>query len=202
VVSARSLVQLADAMETAGPEVYFKSLLGRPVFRVRWLCDSSCDEFATHQFHPLGTEDQQNAEVQWQVWQLRVLHVMQDLWAAIKSVGIAPSAAAVTEPAAAAAASTSAAASEAQAGMLLQTLRKEAAAAAAAAAVAVTASAVAPASRSSGTTCCACCSAARSGQQQRQRMMPFSQIGKSLQLGHCPALLQKRSSTASSVQKQ
>jgi hypothetical protein len=115
VVFARSLVQLADAMEAAGPEVYFKSLLGEPVFRMRWLNkpENAGATYSTHQIVPFGPEHQHNAEVQWQIWQLRVLQVMQHLWPAFKSVGIAPSAAAAGEPAAAAgaaAASTSAAA--------------------------------------------------------------------------------------------
>jgi hypothetical protein len=124
VVFARSLVQLADAMEAAGPEVYFKSLLGRPEFRMRWLNKPAAAgaTYSTQQILPYGIYLQHNAEVQWQIWQLRVLQVMQHLWAAFKSVGIAPSAAAAGEPAAAAAAgaaaaaSTSAAASEALAG--------------------------------------------------------------------------------------
>jgi hypothetical protein len=110
VVFARSLVQLADAMEAAGPEVHLKSLLGRPDFRMRWLNEPSTDAeavFSTQQFGPSGTEDQHNAEVQWQKWQLAALQTMQHLWAAFKSVGIAPSAAA---EAAAAPASTTAAA--------------------------------------------------------------------------------------------
>jgi hypothetical protein len=37
VVFARSFVQLADAMEAAGPDVNLKSVLGRPVFEMRWL---------------------------------------------------------------------------------------------------------------------------------------------------------------------
>jgi hypothetical protein len=50
--------------------------------------------FSTQQIGSSGTEDQHNAEVQWQNWQLGVLQVMQVLWAAFKSVGIAPLAAA------------------------------------------------------------------------------------------------------------
>jgi hypothetical protein len=37
VVLARNLVQLADAIEAAGPAVYARSLLGAPRFRMRWL---------------------------------------------------------------------------------------------------------------------------------------------------------------------
>jgi hypothetical protein len=119
VVLARSLVQLADAMEAAGPEVYLKSLLGRPVFRMRWLNEPAGGRgmFQLLQMHPFGREDQHTAELQWQVWQLRVLQVMQHLWAAFKCIGIARSAAAAAAPAAAAAAaSTGAAASETLAG--------------------------------------------------------------------------------------
>jgi hypothetical protein len=119
VVFVRSLVQLADAMEAAGPEVFLKSLLGRPAFRMRWLSEpvqlsepgTAGTVFSVETFSPCGREHQHNAEVQWQAWQLRVLKAMQQLWAAFKSVGIAPSAAG--EPAAAAAASTSTAAAAA-----------------------------------------------------------------------------------------
>jgi hypothetical protein len=94
VVYARSLVQLVDAMEAAGPEVYLKSLLGRPVFKLCWLNEptDAGDMYYHQQVHPHGREDQHNAEVQWQVWQLAVLQAMQQLWAAFKSVGLAPSA--------------------------------------------------------------------------------------------------------------
>jgi hypothetical protein len=120
VVLARSLVQLADALNAVGPEVYLTSLLGRPVFRMRWLNEPETvgNVFSTEQIIPCGGEDQHSVEVQWQVWQLTVLLAMQHLWAAFKCVGIAPSAAAAGEPAAAAAAaaSTSTAASETLAG--------------------------------------------------------------------------------------
>jgi hypothetical protein len=117
VVLARSLVQLADAMEAAGPEVYLKSLLGRPVFRMQWLNEPAAGghTYSTLQVLPVGRVNQHTAEVQWQVWQLRVLQLMQHLWAAFKAIGLASSAAAAGEPAATAA-STSAAASETLAG--------------------------------------------------------------------------------------
>jgi hypothetical protein len=108
VVFARSLVQLADAMEAAGPDVYLKSVLGRPAFEMRWL-NEPVGAYANQQIHPYGREDEHNAEVQWQEWQLRVLQMMQHLWAAFKFVGIAPSAAAAEEQAATAAANSSAA---------------------------------------------------------------------------------------------
>jgi hypothetical protein len=118
VVFARSLVQLADAMEAAGPEVYLRSVLSRPTFVMRWLNkpDTAGETFSTQRILPAGRLDQYTAEAQWQVWQLRVLQAMQHLRAAFKSVGIAPSAAAAGEPAAAAAAAgTSAAAAAAAA---------------------------------------------------------------------------------------
>jgi hypothetical protein len=116
VVLARSLVQLADAMEAAGPEVFFKSLLGRPLFRMRWLNEPAAakDTFSTQQNTPCR-EDQHIAEVQWQEWQLAVLKAMQQLWAAFKSVGIAQSAAGAAETAAAAASTSAAAAATAAA---------------------------------------------------------------------------------------
>jgi hypothetical protein len=122
VVFARSLVQLADAMEAAGPEVYLKSLLSRPVFKMRWLNEPATAGalYSTAQMLPCGREDHHNAEVQWQAWQLRILQAMQHLWAVLKSVGIAPAAAAAGEPSAAPAAASAdaaaAAASEALAG--------------------------------------------------------------------------------------
>jgi hypothetical protein len=106
VVFARSLVQVADAIEAAGPEVHLKSRLGEPGFRMRWVNDTATADavFYDHLVHPYGTEEQRNADAQWQGWQLHVLQVMKELWAAVKSVGLAPSAAAAGEPAAAAAA--------------------------------------------------------------------------------------------------
>jgi hypothetical protein len=115
VVLARSLVQLADAMEAAGPEVFFTPLLGEPGFPMRWLNEpeGAGDAFTVRTLLPWGGEDPHNAVVQWQVWQLAVLQVMQRLWAAFKSVGIAPLAA--SELPAASAASTSAAAASSEA---------------------------------------------------------------------------------------
>jgi hypothetical protein len=87
VVFARSFVQLADVMNAAGPRVFLRSVLGRPVFAMRWLNEPGghgCN-FATQQ--------------------------MQKLWAAFKSVGIAPLAAAAGDSAAAAAAASASAAS-------------------------------------------------------------------------------------------
>jgi hypothetical protein len=107
VVFARSLVQLADAMEAAGPEVYLKSLLGGPAFSMRWVNGPNGATFSKVQICPVSREDQQNAEVQWHVWHVRVLQAMKQLWAAFKSVGIAPLAAAAGQPKAAAAANTS-----------------------------------------------------------------------------------------------
>jgi hypothetical protein len=123
VVFARSLVQLADAMEAAGPAVYLKSLLGRPVYRMRWLNLADCDSFSTETYSPVGREDQHNAEVQWQVWQLAVLLAVKHLRAAFKSVGIAEWAASAGEPAAAAAAAAS---SNAAAGATSETLAGDA----------------------------------------------------------------------------
>jgi hypothetical protein len=120
VVFARSLVQLADAMEAAGSEVYLKSLLGRQVFRMRWLSDPLATSFQTdgdmfprRHIVPHGRRDRHNAEAQWQVWQLAVLWAVQFVWAVFKSVGIAPSAA--REPAAAASTHDAAAAAAAAA---------------------------------------------------------------------------------------
>jgi hypothetical protein len=114
VVYARSLVQLVDAVEAAGPEVYCESLLGRPVFYTRWLNEPAGsspagDTYSMQQVHPTSSEDEHNVEGQWQGWQLLVLQVMQHLWGAFKSVGIATSAAAAGEPAAAAAAASTSA---------------------------------------------------------------------------------------------
>jgi hypothetical protein len=171
-----------------------RSLMARPSFRLRWLSEPAAagTRFCSHQMQPVGYMQQHNAEVQWQVWQLRVLQAMQYLWALFKSVGIAPSAAAAGAPAAAAASTRAAAAVLVRhlPGMLAQTRKKGAPTAASA-----------PASRSSGTTCCACSRAACSGQQQWQRMRPMRQIGKWMIRGRCLAPLQQRSSKAGNMQK-
>jgi hypothetical protein len=98
VVFARSLVQLVDAMEAAGPEAYLKSLLGQPVFRVRWTREINPSTaravYASKQFAPCGSEQQHTAEAQWQAWQLYLMTVMPPILLALECVGIAPPAAA------------------------------------------------------------------------------------------------------------
>ncbi|KAF6242030.1 hypothetical protein COO60DRAFT_244134 [Scenedesmus sp. NREL 46B-D3] len=106
VVHARSLVQLADAMEAAGPEGYFRSLLGKPLFSIRWLSQvyTGGALYKIAPMSPYGSEQQQTVEMQWQVWQLCVLRAMQHLLAALGTVGLAPPAPTAGDATAAAAA--------------------------------------------------------------------------------------------------
>jgi hypothetical protein len=110
VMCARSLVQVADAVDAVGPRVYLVSVLGKPVFRMRYLNDPAIAGEACFNRQIVYDEEYlPNAEVQWQVWQLAVLRAVQDLWAALKSIGIAQaSAAAAATVAAASAGSTNA----------------------------------------------------------------------------------------------
>jgi hypothetical protein len=119
VVLARNLLQLADAMEAAGPQVYLRSLLGRPAFNIRWLrrlrAERSGPVYAVKRCGPCGSEQQHTAEVQWQAWQLCVLEVMQPLLAAMRSLGMAPSPVVAAGSAAAAASASASSSSSAAA---------------------------------------------------------------------------------------
>jgi hypothetical protein len=89
VVLSRSLVQLADAMEAAGPQVLFSCLRLEPAFNVVWSPEGQ--EYAPQQVEIVapGSAAHQNVGSQWQDWQLTVLGAMQPLMSAMAALGMA-----------------------------------------------------------------------------------------------------------------
>jgi hypothetical protein len=108
VVLARSLVQMADAMEAAGPQLLFRSLMAKPLYALMWE-DSQPGDTRHLSACPFGFPSQYTVEVQWHTWQLFVLGTAQALVSTLSSIELLPG------PSAAAAAIAAAAAGEATA---------------------------------------------------------------------------------------
>jgi hypothetical protein len=101
VVLARSLVQLADAMEAAGPQLLFASLMAKPRYRG---CSAACEkglnrEYWSKQVEPFGSSEQHSVEGQWQYWQGSVVTAFSSVAAAFGCLGAAPAAANTAAPA-------------------------------------------------------------------------------------------------------
>ncbi|KAF6251993.1 hypothetical protein COO60DRAFT_568147 [Scenedesmus sp. NREL 46B-D3] len=79
VVLARSLVQLADAMEAAGPQLLYDSLNAEPAFSIRW-ASASGNEMLAVKLGPLSGLQYSGVEGQWMLWQLLVLHAARGMW--------------------------------------------------------------------------------------------------------------------------
>jgi hypothetical protein len=96
VVLARSLAQLADAMQTARAELLYKCLLRRPKFTVMWLSEEQHRSGHTTRDpgpRPGNGEEQHSGQLRfWQYWQQRVLQALQPLLASMRSLGMAPAA--------------------------------------------------------------------------------------------------------------
>jgi hypothetical protein len=89
VVLARSLVQLADAMEAAGgPQLLFDCQKRQSFCNLKWLPGDlvNCMEQGAVILH--GSAAQQNVRSQWQFWQLAVLHALQPLVGATVVLGM------------------------------------------------------------------------------------------------------------------
>jgi hypothetical protein len=100
VVLARSLVQLAGAMEAAGPQLLFDSLQRRPQYLMIWLQWSGKGPvYLSRSVHPVGEEQQHTVERQWRCWQSSFLVALQPLLACLRELGMAPSAAAALQEA-------------------------------------------------------------------------------------------------------
>jgi hypothetical protein len=101
VVLARSLVQLADALEAAGPQLYYDCVMHKPEYKVMWSRDrcsgSTC---IVIEIEPEGGEEQHTVELQWQYWQLSLLEAFQPLLSSLRKLGMAPAAAAAAVQAA------------------------------------------------------------------------------------------------------
>jgi hypothetical protein len=108
VVLARSLVQLADAMEAAGPEKLFKSLCKQPYFGVAWqqlspgqgpANQTQCFPLAGKLMQLAGEPHQHTVELQWQRWQLMLLESFQELQHCLCTLDLAPMDARITDAA-------------------------------------------------------------------------------------------------------
>jgi hypothetical protein len=103
VVLARGLVQVADAMETAGPQQYHKCVVSKPAYSKMWQSydAATCQTvYFSRMIEPAGGEEHQSIEVQWQYWQASVLEATQPLLAGLRKLGMAPAAAAAERAAA------------------------------------------------------------------------------------------------------
>jgi hypothetical protein len=96
VLFARSLVQLADAMEAAGPKLLFDSFIAEPDFCVRWQPTSGVDYALWLRLaSPLDEQHNGNVEMLWQhSWQQYVVHATLRLWETITRMGLSAAAAA------------------------------------------------------------------------------------------------------------
>uniref|UniRef100_A0A383W5X3 phytol kinase n=1 Tax=Tetradesmus obliquus TaxID=3088 RepID=A0A383W5X3_TETOB len=95
VVLARSIVQLAGAMEAAEPQLLFVSLMARPEFHERWGVESSGSVDLMHVGHVPSGQFGSSVEGQWQqAWQQCVLSVTANVWGIITSPSCAAAAAA------------------------------------------------------------------------------------------------------------
>jgi uncharacterized membrane protein YgcG len=102
VVLARSLVQLADAMQAAGPQLLFDSLRCAPRYMVMWHALSNGSPSVVESQLQLGGDvARHTAEGQWQYWQLHFLQAVQPLLGCLRSLAMIPAAAAAAAAAAA-----------------------------------------------------------------------------------------------------
>jgi hypothetical protein len=104
VVLARSLVQLADAVEAAGPQLLFDCQTRQPAFHLKWSPAGHVHRLQMGAVLPLGSAPQQTVRSQWQFWQLGVVQALQPLMAAVATLGMVEPAGDAEDTAAAAAA--------------------------------------------------------------------------------------------------
>jgi hypothetical protein len=91
VVLARSVVQLADAVEAVGPQLYSDCLARRPLYAMMWQSWSNFDStYLTLPLQPLAAEEERSVEVQWQSWKRNVLQAVQPLLGGATLLGLAP----------------------------------------------------------------------------------------------------------------
>jgi hypothetical protein len=89
VVLARSVVQLADAMEAAGGAQLLFDCQGRQsAFNIEWSLGGLQQGLETGAVVPPGSAAQQTVESQWQFWQLSVLYALQPLTSAMGVLGM------------------------------------------------------------------------------------------------------------------
>jgi hypothetical protein len=97
VVLVRSLLQLADALQAAGPQLLFDCLMARPVYPLMWRGWSNQGTGTMSLDRRLGPATVQQAEravvtaeAQWCYWQLSFLQVLQPLLACLRKLGMTP----------------------------------------------------------------------------------------------------------------
>jgi hypothetical protein len=95
VVLARSIVQLADALQTAGPQLFYKCFMEHPRFKMMWQSGGADQSsIIVSIMQPRGGAEEHTVERQWQCWQQAVLQAHHVLLACMRSLGMAPEAAA------------------------------------------------------------------------------------------------------------
>jgi hypothetical protein len=90
VLLARSLLQLAQAVEAAGPKLLYDCLSVQPPFHLMWWSSPGGQEHGEElrAVLPRGSAPEQTAEGHWRFWQLAVLHALQPLLSAIAVLGM------------------------------------------------------------------------------------------------------------------
>jgi hypothetical protein len=101
VLLARSLVQLADAMEAAGHQLLVDCQRSLPSFNLMWLPGG---QVYGRELAATGSALQRNVWSQWQYWQLAVLHALHPVMSAMAILGMSQQAGDAEDRAAAAAA--------------------------------------------------------------------------------------------------
>jgi hypothetical protein len=96
----RSLMQLADAMEAAGPQPLFDSLTAGVQLKVAWYSVGDNTRYWETPLKPQGSEQHHNGGGQWRYWQLLVLRTFVQLLDALRILGVASAAAAAAAAAA------------------------------------------------------------------------------------------------------
>jgi hypothetical protein len=114
VLLARSLVQLAAAVEAVGPQLLFDCLSKKDRVKISWGSFAGVRTFLTVSVGPEGEEQQRTVDGQWRIWQLRVLESSRRVLTVVRHLGVAPAAAG--KASAGGAVATSAAAAAAAAG--------------------------------------------------------------------------------------
>jgi hypothetical protein len=108
VLMSRSLAQLADVMEAAGPQLLFDSLTAEVMCPVAWTANQSTA--SSFKMQPFGDPAQSGVQGSWIQWQRIVLIMFAELHASLELLGMAPAAASRAGDRAAAPAAGSAAA--------------------------------------------------------------------------------------------
>uniref|UniRef100_A0A383WED8 MYND-type domain-containing protein n=1 Tax=Tetradesmus obliquus TaxID=3088 RepID=A0A383WED8_TETOB len=101
VVAARSLVQLADAMQAAGPQLLFRCIMARPNYLGEWVPQQGDGSVHVHKIEPSGSTAMHTERGQWHVWHTQMLKAMLQVVLAFQGAGTAAAAATATAAAAA-----------------------------------------------------------------------------------------------------